>query len=53
MFMYTYTGGAIYSQEDKYQKYDFEELAEGDYEAWRNISVRVPENMPFTSRDWT
>ena len=29
MFMYTYTGGAIYSQEDKYQKYDFEELTKG------------------------
>ncbi len=28
-FMYTYTGGAIYSQEDKYQKYSFEDLAEG------------------------
>jgi YidC/Oxa1 family membrane protein insertase len=26
-FMYTYTGGAIYSPEDKYQKYDFEDLA--------------------------
>ncbi len=29
VFMYTYTGGAIYSQEDKYQKYDFEDLGEG------------------------
>jgi YidC/Oxa1 family membrane protein insertase len=28
-FMYTYTGGAIYSQVDKYQKYNFSELAEG------------------------
>ncbi len=28
-FMYTYTGGAIYSPEDKYQKYDFSELASG------------------------
>jgi len=28
-FMYTYTGGAIFSQEDKYQKYDFEELGAG------------------------
>jgi len=28
-FMYTYTGGAIFSQEDKYQKYDFEELGSG------------------------
>lgn len=28
-FMYTYTGGAIYSQQDKYQKYDFDELGEG------------------------
>ena len=28
-FMYTYTGGAIYSQEDKYQKYDLDDLAEG------------------------
>ncbi len=28
-FMYTYTGGAIYSQEDKYQKYDFDELGAG------------------------
>ena len=27
--MYTYTGGAIYSPEDKYQKYKFEQLAEG------------------------
>jgi YidC/Oxa1 family membrane protein insertase len=31
-FMYTYTGGAIYSQEDKYQKYDFEELGTGQLE---------------------
>jgi len=30
MFMYTYTGGAIYSSEDKYQKYDFSELAQGE-----------------------
>jgi len=28
-FMYTYTGGAIFSQEDKYQKYDFDELGSG------------------------
>ena len=28
MFMYTYTGGAIFSPEDKYQKYDFEDLGE-------------------------
>ena len=28
-FMYTYTGGAVYSQEDKYQKYDFEDLGAG------------------------
>ena len=28
-FMYTYTGGAIYTQEDKYQKYDFDDLADG------------------------
>ena len=28
--MYTYTGGAIYSPENKYQKYDFDELAEGE-----------------------
>lgn len=28
-FMYTYTGGVIYSPEDKYQKYDFDDLAEG------------------------
>ena len=28
-FMYTYTGGAVYSQQDKYQKYDLEELAAG------------------------
>lgn len=28
-FMYTYTGGAIYSQEDHYQKYSFDELADG------------------------
>jgi YidC/Oxa1 family membrane protein insertase len=26
MFMYTYTGGAIFSPEDKYQKYDFDDL---------------------------
>jgi len=29
VMMYTYTGGVIYSQEEKYQKYDFEELAGG------------------------
>jgi len=29
VFMYTYTGGAIYSQQDKYQKYDFEDLGAG------------------------
>ena len=29
MFMYTYTGGAVYTQEDKYQKYDFDDLAAG------------------------
>jgi len=29
VFMYTYTGGAIFSQQDKYQKYDFEELGAG------------------------
>jgi len=28
-FMYTYTGGAIYSPENKYQKYSFDELGEG------------------------
>jgi YidC/Oxa1 family membrane protein insertase len=28
-FMYTFTGGAIYSQEDKYKKYDFDDLSEG------------------------
>lgn len=28
-FMYTYTGGAIYSPQDKYQKYDFAELNAG------------------------
>jgi YidC/Oxa1 family membrane protein insertase len=28
-FMYTYTGGAIFTQEDKYQKYDLEELSAG------------------------
>jgi YidC/Oxa1 family membrane protein insertase len=28
-FMYTYTGGAIFSPQDKYQKYDLDELAEG------------------------
>jgi len=27
--MYTYTGGAVYSQAEKYQKFDFDELAEG------------------------
>jgi len=30
IFMYTYTGGAIYSEEEKYQKYDFSELASGE-----------------------
>ena len=29
MFMNTYTGSAIYTLEDKYQKYSFSELAEG------------------------
>ncbi len=29
VFMYTYTGGAIYTQQDKYQKYDFEDLGGG------------------------
>ncbi len=29
-FMYTYTGGAIYSPQDKYQKYDFAELNAGE-----------------------
>jgi YidC/Oxa1 family membrane protein insertase len=29
MFMYTYTGSAIYSQAEKYQKFAFDELAEG------------------------
>ena len=28
-FMYIYTGGAVYTQEDKYQKYKFDQLAEG------------------------
>lgn len=28
-FMYTYTGGAIFSQADKYQKYDFDDLGAG------------------------
>ena len=28
-FMHTYTGGVIYSKEDKYQKYTFSALAEG------------------------
>ncbi len=28
-FIYTYTGGAIYGPEDKYEKIDFDELAEG------------------------
>ena len=28
MFIYTYTGGAIYSQENKYEKIDFDELAD-------------------------
>ena len=27
--MYTYTGGAVYSEAEKYQKFDFDELAEG------------------------
>lgn len=30
VFMYTYTGAAIYSPEDKYQKYSFDKLAEGE-----------------------
>jgi YidC/Oxa1 family membrane protein insertase len=30
MFMYTYTGGAIFTQEDKYQKYDFDDLGNGE-----------------------
>ncbi len=30
IFMYTYTGGAIYSEEDKYEKYDFSDLASGE-----------------------
>lgn len=29
VFMYTYTGGAIYTQEEKYQKYDFDDLGAG------------------------
>jgi len=29
MFMYTYTGGAVYTQEDKYEKYDFDDLGAG------------------------
>jgi YidC/Oxa1 family membrane protein insertase len=28
-FMYTYTGGAIFSQEEKYKKYDFDDLGAG------------------------
>ena len=28
-FMYTYTGGVIYSPDEKYQKYSFEDLASG------------------------
>ena len=28
MFIYTYTGGAIYSQEDRYEKIDFDEMAD-------------------------
>lgn len=28
-FMYIYTGGAVYTQEDKYQKYKLDELGEG------------------------
>ncbi|MGV6826926.1 MAG: membrane protein insertase YidC [bacterium] len=28
--MYTYTGGAVYSPDKKYQKYDFDELADGE-----------------------
>jgi len=30
LFMVTYTGGAIYSQENKYQKYDFDDLGAGE-----------------------
>lgn len=30
VLMYTYTGGAVYSPENKYQKYDFGELADGE-----------------------
>ena len=29
-FMYTFTGGAAYSPQDKYKKYDFDELGEGE-----------------------
>ncbi|MDJ0740922.1 MAG: membrane protein insertase YidC [Gammaproteobacteria bacterium] len=29
VFMYTYTGGAVYTQQDKYQKYDFDDLGAG------------------------
>ncbi len=29
-FMYTYTGGVAWDPEDKYQKYDFEDLAAGE-----------------------
>jgi len=29
MFMYTYTGAAVFSEEDKYQKFDFSDLLEG------------------------
>ncbi len=30
VMMYTYTGGVIYSPEEKYKKYDFEDLAAGE-----------------------
>ncbi len=36
IFIYTYTGGVVYSEEEKYEKIDFDDMAEKDLS--RNIS---------------
>ncbi len=36
MFMYTYTGGVIYSEEEKYEKIEFDDMRESDLK--RNIT---------------
>ncbi len=36
MFMYTYTGGVIYSEEEKYEKVEFDDMRESDLK--RNIT---------------